>query len=125
MIHSTKISRYEYINNIILFYECFYVNNFWFSLFENWNRYHDSEVKICSKDVLLGYKVQEWTKYVTENVIILYVKKYIYNCKMNDTALNLIACKNFLTSKFKALQMINFKYRSEHDSIVDFITECL
>ena len=84
-----------------------------------------SHIRICCKDVLLGYKVPEWTKYLTENVIILYVKKYVYDCTMNETTLNLIACKTYLTNKFKALQMVNFKYRSEYDSIIEFTTDCL
>ena len=44
---------------------------------------------------------------------------------MNETTLNLIACKNYLTNKFKALQMVNFQYRSEYDSMIEFITDCL
>ena len=82
-----------------------------------------SHIRICCKDVLLGYKVPEWTKYLTENVIILYVKKYVYDCTMNDTTLNLIACKTY--QQIQSIANGNFKYRSEYDSIIEFTTDCL
>ena len=60
-----------------IFFECNVVRNFWLKLTDLWNECMDNNISFTCKDILLGYDVNNWKKYIAENILIMYAKKYI------------------------------------------------
>ena len=66
-----------------LFFECFTVKNFWFKLIEQYGNYVQLNLSITCSNVILKYDIAGDFDNQVINILILYGKKFIYNCKMN------------------------------------------
>ena len=82
-----------------IFYQCNYVKNFWFSIFDIWNRAHDMQIDVNVKDIILGYDLDHApfnniSKAV--NLIILYGKSFIFKCKVDGHNINLRFFQQYL-----------------------------
>ena len=76
-----------------LFYECIVVKNFWLRVCELWNRYVEQTIHLTCNEVIIGYCPQNFSDNIvfTINLVILYGKKYVYNCKYYEKPINVTA----------------------------------
>ena len=106
-----------------IFYECLEVKNFWLNLTTLWNRSLDRDIEINCKNILLGYKIDNAEEYIIDNIFILYAKKYIYKCKMDEKQPNVHSFKQYMKSCMNIILLTNYVYKSEYEQIRNFITE--
>ena len=71
-----------------VFWGCFEVRNLWFSLVRLWNQYSGMAININEKYVLLGIGPFE-DGMIAIDLLILYVKQYIYSCKIGEHDINI------------------------------------
>ena len=53
-----------------------------------WNVFQDSALKLCNRDILLGFDIEDPTKRYTLNLLFLYGKMFIVRCRMEKLDLN-------------------------------------
>ena len=74
-----------------VFWGCFEVRSLWFSLVRLWNQYSEMAININKKYVLLGIGLFE-DGMIAIDLFILYVKQYIYSCKIGEYDINIATC---------------------------------
>ena len=105
-----------------IFYECFIIRNFWFSVIELWNNQMNKPIVLSCRNIILGYNVENVAEHITENIFILYVKKYIYNCKMSENPPTVTHFINFLSSSLRIIQVVNSPFKVEYEKLKNFAT---
>ena len=79
---------------------------------------------IDCRDVIMGYSIENPNGYVLENIFLLYVKKYIYKCKMNVTMPNTVSCLNFMKYCVATVLLTSLhKNENEYGSLYNFFME--
>ena len=53
-----------------------------------WNVFHGSADKICNKDILLGFDIDEPAQNCTLNLLLLYGKMFIVRCRHDKSDLD-------------------------------------
>ena len=126
-IASPVCSRSEMYTETIehIFFECIVVKNFLLKLTDLWNEYMDNGINISftCKEILLGYDVKNWTNCIAEDILIMYAKKYIYACKMNEKNPEIRMFKYFMQSNMNIIRQTNFKFNIECMNILNVITD--
>ena len=70
-----------------LFWNCIIVKNIWFKFIDAYNEAHSLNIMLTEFDIILGYghKNEKFLSYGRDlNCLILYIKKYIYDCKIGN-----------------------------------------
>ena len=106
--HSPNCERCQmYVENVEhLFFYCIVVKNFWYQLINKWNVNHQSEFKIDCFNVLFGIETENDNN-VNLNILIMYAKKYIYSCKMEEKEPNYVLFMNYFKRCLKVLCISN------------------
>ena len=71
-----------------LFANCAIIKTFWLRMLTLWNVFQGSALKLCNKDILLGFDIEDPAKSYTLNLLILYGKMFIVRCRMEKLDLN-------------------------------------
>ena len=86
-----------------LFYECNKARNLWLSVLNIWNTLFETEIELSVKDIILGYKLTDALTDTEKalNVLILYGKQYIFDCKRSEKEVCIHSFKLFLKRNVK------------------------
>ena len=99
-----------------LFFECFTVKNFWFKLIEEYGNYVQLNLSIKCSNVILKYDIASDFDNRVINILILYGKKFIYNCKMNTQN---VIITNFARYMYKeVILMEKLHNNNEHFGLI-------
>ena len=108
-----------------LFYECMIVRNFWLNITGMWNMYFSKNVTFTCKDIMVGYNLNNLEEHVCENILILYVKHYIYVCKLGERLPQISSFAKYIQSKVGIVLKTDCTNRTDYEQLFEFITECM
>ena len=104
-----------------LFFGCFVVKNFWFKLIELYSLYVNSDISVTCQDVLLMYEKENDFDNNNINILILYGKRFIYDCKLKRCEVSLNNFTKYFYSKLCLLQNVNCKNKVSFVFLKGFI----
>lgn len=79
-----------------IFFNCEIVKQFWYELSKKWNVFDGSYIPVTAQDIILGISLDNLNSCDACNIIVLYGKKYLYNCKMIMQVPTVVSFLNYL-----------------------------
>ena len=79
------------------------------------------DVSVNCEDILLQYNKSNDFDNIVVNILILYGKKYIYYCKMNNVQVNLVSFARYMTRHLCTLRNVKFNYKEQYLHVENFI----
>ena len=104
-----------------LFYECLIIQDFWLDVASIWTIYFSKNVRFTCKDVLLGYDLDSLQGSELENLLILYVKYYIYMCKLSNRLPQTSALAQYIKSNVCIVLKTNCNNQLAYEHIIIII----
>ena len=83
-----------------LFVKCPVIKTFWLRLFSLWKVFDNSVIEIGDKDIMLGVNLGRPEENAAINLLMLYGKKFIVNCKMDKLDINVMIFIRYVKSHY-------------------------
>ncbi len=84
-----------------------------------WKKYNNQPLFIEYDAILFG-QIEDSTKNVKENILLMYAKKYIYDCKIHESQLSILHFKNVIVSKLTIVVQANCRLKAEYAHVLKF-----
>ena len=94
-----------------LLYECFVVKDIWMQIQVCLSRLKDSEIRLSTKDVILGYSLEQMSpsNHLVNN-LVLHVKYFLWKCKVAGTSPTRKKLKEYISCNKMFDQDLEFLY---------------
>ncbi len=102
-----------------MLYECIIVKNFWLQLNDLWKKYNNQPL-FLNYDVIMFGHIENLADNIKENILLMYAKKYIYDCKIKESQLSILHFKNFIVNKLTIVFQTNCKLKAEYAHVLEF-----
>ena len=101
-VNSPKCSFCEIYDETLehLFVKCPVIKTFLLRLFTLWKAFDNSGIEICDKDIMLRVNLGRPEDHFAINLLMLYGKKFIVNCRIDKVNLNVMVFMRYVQSHY-------------------------